>query len=318
MTSKETKDLHFRVGREEDGLRLDRFLALMMPSWSRSQIQRLVRRARVQVEGRDAQKSGQAVLSEQKVVVEPVRESFETYPEDLPLEILYEDTEVVVVNKPAGMVVHAGAGVKSGTLVNALLYHLGGVSRGEDPARPGIVHRLDKMTSGVLLVAKTDLAHRKLAEQFKSRDVTKLYLALVHGRMKDEQGEIRLSVGRDRRRRVRMRVGGIAPREAVTTYEVLRRYEGFTFLRVQPRTGRTHQVRVHLASRGRPVVGDTLYGAPSRLRLAGKPRATLARNFLHAEEIHFRQPVTGVLMSCRAPLALELEDFLRALESAAG
>ena len=137
MTSKETKDLHFRVGREEDGLRLDRFLALMMPSWSRSQIQRLVRRARVQVEGRDAQKSGQAVLSEQKVVVEPVRESFETYPEDLPLEILYEDTEVVVVNKPAGMVVHAGAGVKSGTLVNALLYHLGGVSRGEDPARPG-------------------------------------------------------------------------------------------------------------------------------------------------------------------------------------
>ena len=318
MTPDETKVLHFRVGREEDGLRLDRFLALKMPSWTRSQLQRLVRQARVQVEGRDARKSGQVVLSEQKVVVEPVRESSEAYPEDLPLEILYEDTEVVVVNKPAGMVVHAGAGVKSGTLVNALLYHLGGVSQGEDPVRPGIVHRLDKMTSGVLLVAKTDLAHRKLAEQFKSRDVTKLYLALVHGRMTDDRGVIGLAVGRDRRRRVRMRAGGIAPRQAVTTYEVLRRYAGFTFLRVQPQTGRTHQIRVHLASRGRPVVGDALYGAPSRLRLAGRPRATLARNFLHAEEIRFRQPVTGALMSCRAPLAPELEDFLRTLESAAG
>lgn len=317
MTLEPEEILQFTVAKEEGTFRLDRFLALKMPTWSRSQIQRLIREGRVRVEGELPHKVGQSVEFDQRILVEPVQATLKAFAEDLPLEIVFDDPEIAVVNKPAGMVVHAGAGVKSGTLVNALLYHLGKLSTSADELRPGIVHRLDKMTSGLLVIAKNDEAHRKLAEQFKARTVTKFYRVLVHGRMPENHGEINLPVGRDRRNRVRMRVGGLAPRTALTKFEVTKRFEGFTLLRVRPETGRTHQVRVHFAARGKPVVGDTLYGAPSRFWLGGRWWGTLERNFLHAEEIRFRHPSTGEQLIFRAALPAELEEFLERLQSAA-
>ena len=327
MTAANVEILEFRVTPEEHGLRLDHFLARKMPDWTRSQVQRLIRDEHVQVAGRAPQKVGQKLDSDQSVTVAPVVEMLDAYPEDLPLKILYHDADMAVVDKPAGVVVHAGAGVKSGTLVNALLYHFGKpghlgqtgeLSPTSDSIRPGIVHRLDKMTSGVIVVAKNDLAHRKLAEQFKSRTVEKSYQAMVHGKISENSGEINLAVGRDRRKRIRMRVGGIAARDAATPFEVLRRYEGFTLLRARPKTGRTHQIRVHFAARGRPVVGDTLYGAPARITIAGRPQGTLERHFLHAEKIRFLHPSSGEPMSFRSPLPPELEEFLKKLETASG
>lgn len=317
MTTEPEEILQFTVAKEEGTLRLDRFLALRMPDWSRSQIQRLIREGRVRVEGELPRKVGQAVEIEQRILVEPVQATREAFAEDLPLEVVFDDPEFAVVNKPAGMVVHAGAGVNSGTLVNALLFHLGRLSTSADQIRPGIVHRLDKMTSGLMVIAKNDGAHRKLAEQFKAKTVTKFYRVLVHGRMPENQGEISLPVGRDRRNRVKMRAGGLAPRTALTKFEVTKRFEGFTLLRVRPETGRTHQVRVHFSARGKPVVGDTLYGAPSRFWLGGRWWGTLERNFLHAEEIRFRHPSTGEPLIFRAALPEELEDFLERLRSAA-
>ena len=208
MTPEPEEILQFTVAKEEGTFRLDRFLALRMPDWSRSQIQRLIREGRVRVEGELPRKAGQPVETEQRILVEPVQATRKAFAEDLPLEVVFDDPEFAVVNKPAGMVVHAGAGVNSGTLVNALLFHLGRLSTSADELRPGIVHRLDKMTSGLMVIAKNDGAHRKLAEQFKAKTVTKFYRVLVHGRMPEDQGEIGLPVGRDRRNRVKMRAGG--------------------------------------------------------------------------------------------------------------
>jgi 23S rRNA pseudouridine1911/1915/1917 synthase len=213
------------------------------------------------------------------------------------------------------MVVHVGAGVKSGTLVNALLGHIAALSSVGGELRPGIVHRLDKMTSGLVVVAKSDAAHRRLSDLFKSREVHKTYVALVHGRVAADSGEIARSVGRDPRHRTRMKAGGIAPREALTTYRVVRRLGPFTLVEAAPRTGRTHQIRVHLASIGHPVVGDTTYGAPAKLRWAGREEPTLARTFLHAAKLAFAHPTTGAPMEFAAPLPGELAAFLARLES---
>jgi 23S rRNA pseudouridine1911/1915/1917 synthase len=208
------------------------------------------------------------------------------------------------------MVVHIGAGVKSGTLVNALLHHIGALSTAGGKLRPGIVHRLDRMTSGLVIVAKNDLAHRALAAQFQAREIHKTYMALVHGRVAKDDGEIARSVGRDPVRRVRMKAGGLAPREALTRYRVVQRFPHFTFVEVQPRTGRTHQIRVHLSALGHPVVGDTLYGAPGKLRLAGREEKTLARTFLHAAALEFRHPRTNEPMRAEATLPRDLAAFL--------
>ena len=215
-----------------------------------------------------------------------------------------------MVNKAAGMVVHVGAGVNSGTLVNALLHHIAALSMAGGEERPGIVHRLDRMTSGLVVVAKNDTAHRRLSEQFKSREVRKTYLALVHGRVVSDSGEIAKPVGRDPVRRTRMKVGGIAPREAVTKYRVVRRIGRFTLVEAMPQTGRTHQIRVHLASIGHPVVGDTTYGAPAKLRFGIGEEATLSRTFLHAAKLAFAHPITGVALEFEAPLPGELATFL--------
>jgi 23S rRNA pseudouridine1911/1915/1917 synthase len=305
----------FIVSPEERGTRVDVFLARHMPDWSRSQIQRLIRAGLVTIGTRPARKAGELVEANARISVRAEAREVRAAPEALPLSIVYEDADLVVVNKPAGMVVHIGAGVKRGTLVNALLHHIASLSTAGGELRPGIVHRLDKLTSGLVIVAKNDFAHRALAAQFKGRAVRKTYTVLVHGRVAKDAGEIAASIGRDPIRRVRMKVGGIRAREALTRYRVLRRFLQFTLLEAGPRTGRTHQIRVHLSSLGHPVVGDTLYGAPGRLKIAGREEKTLTRNFLHASAVEFHHPRTGALVSLRAALPTELERFLSALSS---
>lgn len=305
----------FVVPAESAGNRLDHFLVLQMPDWSRSQIQRLIREGRVRVGSSPARKSGEEIEAGTHVSVSAEHEETRAMAEDLPLAIVYEDADLLVVNKAAGMAVHVGAGLKSGTLVNALLNHIQTLSSAGGELRPGIVHRLDKMTSGLVLVAKNDAAHRGLSEQFKSREVHKTYLALVHGRVAADRGEIRKPVGRDPQRRTRMKVGGIAPREALTVYRVLRRFARFTLMEAMPQTGRTHQIRVHLASLGHPVVGDTTYGAPVRLRWEGREEPTLPRTFLHAARLAFVHPITGVRLQFESPLPEELAAYLARVES---
>jgi 23S rRNA pseudouridine1911/1915/1917 synthase len=205
------------------------------------------------------------------------------------------------------MVVHTGAGQHSGTLVNALLHRFGKLSTAGGDLRPGIVHRLDRFTSGVILVARNDTAHRNLAGQFASREVEKIYLALVHGRVKNDQGSITTPIARDPIRRIRMTARLATGRKASTSYQVLKRFDKFTFLEVKIGTGRTHQIRVHLASIGHPVVGDKLYGAPA---------STLGRYFLHARQITFTSPSTGERIALSAPLPPDLEDYLVSVQAA--
>ncbi len=311
----------FVVPAEAAGDRLDLFLVRQMPDWSRSQIQRLIREGLVAVGSALAKKSGEVIESGARISVRAEQEELRATPEDLPLAIVYEDSDILVVNKAAGMVVHVGSGIKSGTLVNALLSRFApsrGLSTIGGDQRPGIVHRLDKMTSGLVVVAKNDIAHRRLSEQFKSREVHKTYVALVHGRVAADSGQISRPVGRDPRHRTRMKVGGIAPREALTKYRVLRRLGHFTLVEASPQTGRTHQIRVHLASLGHPVVGDTTYGAPAKLRFGESEEPTMPRTFLHAAKLAFAHPLTGAPLEFEAPLPAELAAFLAHVESCVG
>lgn len=311
----------FMVPAEAAGDRLDLFLVRQMPDWSRSQIKRLIREGLVTVGSASAKKSGEVIEAGTPISVKAEHEESKATPEDLPLAVIFEDSDILVVNKAAGMVVHVGSGIKSGTLVNALLRYLAptsGLSTMGGGERPGIVHRLDKMTSGLVVVAKNDAAHRRLSEQFKSREVRKTYLALVHGRVAADCGEISRPVGRDPRRRTRMKAGGIAPREALTKYRVLRRFEHFTLVEAKPRTGRTHQIRVHLASIGHPVVGDTTYGAPAQVRFAEGVEPTLPRTFLHAAKLAFAHPRTGAPLEFEALLPSELATFIAYMESRKG
>ncbi|MGH9403946.1 MAG: RluA family pseudouridine synthase [Terriglobia bacterium] len=306
MHSDETRE----IVADAAGGRLDVFLASRLPEVSRSRLQRLIRAGCVETNGRVATKAGETVAAGDRIRVRLVREETRALPENLPFGIVYEDDDLVVVNKPAGMVVHTGAGVHSGTLVNALLYHIRQLSSAAGNERPGIVHRLDKMTSGLMLVAKNDPAHRALADAFKARSVQKTYTALVHGRMTSDHGAIETVVGRDPRRRYRMKAGAAKGREALTHYRVLRRFHDFTLLNAMPHTGRTHQIRVHLASIRHPVAGDTAYGAPARIRLAGLEQKTLPRTFLHASALEFAHPSTGKPLAFQAPLPDDLAAFL--------
>jgi 23S rRNA pseudouridine1911/1915/1917 synthase len=244
--------------------------------------------------------------------------------EEIPLSFVYEDDDLAVINKPAGMMVHAGAGATEdtrnrGTLVNALLHHFKSLSGVGGELRPGIVHRLDKATSGLLVVAKNDATHRALGSQFSSREVKKTYIALVHGWPKEKKGTIRSSISRDSVRRTRMTAKGSQGREAVTHYQGLRwitsSWGKFALLEIRIDTGRTHQIRVHMASLGHPVVGDTLYGAPREIRAGGKGAMTLGRNFLHASALAFRHPATSKVMAFETPLPAELQNFLTKIES---
>ena len=297
-----------RAEQTDAGKRLDAFLHERLPEFSRSRLQSWIKAGRVLLENQPVRAS-HILRGMESIAVTPADlPPLKAAPEDLPVKVLYEDADVIVIDKPAGMVVHAGAGHSSGTLVNALLHHFGTLSTvtGDD-LRPGIVHRLDRETSGVLVVARTDKAHQSLAAQFHDRNVDKIYLALVHGRMKQPHGRIALPIARDPVRRTRMTTRLATGRSALTDYRVLEEFERFSFLEVRIGTGRTHQIRVHLASLSHPVWGDRLYGAPSQ--------PALGRFFLHAHRLSFTSPSSGERITAESPLAPELAGVLTNLRA---
>ena len=291
--------LTFSITAADAGQRLDHYLHAQFPELSRSRIQSWIKEGRVLVDGSPAKAS--AILHGRETIeVSPADlPPLKAEPEDLPVEILYEDAAVIAIYKPAGLVVHAGAGAHSGTLVNRLVHHFASLSKAGGELRPGIVHRLDRGTSGVLLVARTDAAHRALAAQFAGRTVEKTYLALVEGRIAMESGRVTTPITRDPVRRTRMTARLGRGRSAITEFRVVRRFEKFTYLEVRIGTGRTHQIRAHLASIGHPVAGDRLYGAK-----AGE------RFFLHAWKIGFISPATGQRVDVEAPLDPVLVQWL--------
>jgi 23S rRNA pseudouridine1911/1915/1917 synthase len=293
--------IHLEASGSDSGKRLDLYLHERLPEYSRARLQEWIKAGRVRVDD-TPQKRSYLLHGSEAIDVEPAElPPLHAEAEDLPLEILYEDTDVIAVNKPAGMVVHSGAGRHSGTLVNALLHRFRNLSTVGGALRPGIVHRLDRLTSGVILVARTDKSHRHLAEQFSSRQVEKVYLALVHGRVKADRGKVTTPITRDPVRRVRMTARLASGRSAITEYKVLGRFDKFTLLEVRIGTGRTHQIRVHLASIGHPVAGDKLYGAPA---------TGLDRYFLHAQRITFTSPSSGDRITVEAPRPPELQQYL--------
>jgi 23S rRNA pseudouridine1911/1915/1917 synthase len=293
----------FTADAADAGKRLDLYLLEKLPQYSRARLQTWVKDGAILVNGARA-KASMLLRGGESIAVTPASlPPLNAEPEDLPLEILYEDAAVIAINKPADLVVHAGAGNHSGTLVNRLVHHFEKLSQVGGDLRPGIVHRLDKGTSGVILVARDDASHRALAEQFSSRQVEKVYLALVHGHVRAEEGRLTAPIARDPSRRLRMTTRLDTGRPALTQYKVLRRFEKFTYLEVRIGTGRTHQIRVHLSSIGHPVAGDRLYGAPPAERV-----------FLHAHRIAFVSPATGEEVMVEAPLPPELVEWLASLE----
>lgn len=315
MTSSVEQTITFVV--DEGGERLDRYLAGMLPDVSRAEVQRWIKEARVVVDGRPAKSSHRLARGESVIVRRPMADETRIEPESIDLDVVFEDDELLVVNKPAGMVVHPAPGHTSGTLVNALLGRYPELAENGAPERAGIVHRLDRDTSGLLVVAKTTSAHRALQSQFKGRVVKKTYLALVEGLVEVPQGQIEAPIGRSPVHRKQMAVlsqrrGG---RSAATAFRVLGYYEPkvsaqrliFTLLEVDLLTGRTHQVRVHLAFLGHPVVGDRTYGRR-------KQRMRCPRQFLHAARLQFLQPTTGATIAVEAPLPEDLQDVLDGLD----
>jgi 23S rRNA pseudouridine1911/1915/1917 synthase len=293
---------------DRDGERLDRFVARSLPELTRSRVRRLIDEGFVTVDDRLPAKAGAALASGHRVsVTVPPPEPATLEPEAVPLRIVYEDDDLLVVDKPPGMAVHPAPGHSSGTLVHAVLAHCPGLSTVGGEGRPGIVHRLDKDTSGLIIVAKNDAAHLSLARQLKERRVEKTYIALVEGRLKQREGVIDAPTGRHPVRRKKMAVveGG---REARTRYRVLREIDGRSLVEVRPETGRTHQIRVHFAAIGHPVVGDPVYGR-------GRPAVPLRRQFLHAQRLAFRHPRTGDRLELEAPLPEDLAQALAELES---
>jgi len=320
----QTFPIHISVTDEDAGKRLDSFLAAQLDGVSRARVQEMIASGLVLVNEASA-KASMKFRGGERITVrgEAQRAPLKAIAEKIPLNIVYEDDDLAVIDKPAGMMVHAGAGATEearnrGTLVNAVLHHLNSLSRVGGELRPGIVHRLDKETSGLIIVAKNDEAHAKLSAQFAARDVKKKYVALVHGWVKKDSGTLNQSIRRDPVRRTRMTTKGEGGRTAITHYRVARRLDTrfgkFSLLEVKIDTGRTHQIRVHVAAMGHPVVGDTLYGAPKQAR--GKNAVTgLERNFLHAAELEFRHPRSGVAVALKSELPQELREFLGKLES---
>ena len=305
-------------------LRLDLYLAQALPDISRARVQLLIEAGQVRVDGNPA-KTKQKLHGGESIEIEgsPQPPPLHAIPEDIPLHILHEDKYLAVINKPAGMMVHAGAGTTDdarnrGTLVNALLFHFANLSDVSGDLRPGIVHRLDKLTSGLILVAKDDSTHRKLGDMFSRRQVTKTYIALLHGHVKKDDTTVTLPIARDLIRRTRMTTRRADGRTAVSHFHVLERlttpYGPFTLVEVRIETGRTHQIRVHAQSLGHPVVGDTLYGAPHAIP-GLDPALNLERNFLHAAHLSFTHPQTSKPMDLEAPLPVELDTFLQAMRT---
>ena len=291
------------------GKRLDIALVESTSGLSRSQIKRLVNQGNVIVDGTVSSKSGTMIRGSETVIIRvPPPVSTAVVAEDIPLDIIYEDNELLVVDKPAGMVVHPASGHRSGTLVNAVLAHDPKMVGVGGERRPGVVHRLDKDTSGLIVIAKTDRAHRFLQAQFKERSVKKIYLALVYGVPPSPKGRVETSIGRDKKFRKRMAVyheKSNRARFAITRYSTLECFQEFTLLEIKPITGRTHQIRVHMSYLGCPIVGDSLYGG----RRTVKESYGLERQFLHASRLNIALP-NGTNMEFTSPLPIDLESVL--------
>jgi 23S rRNA pseudouridine1911/1915/1917 synthase len=312
----DSETLTFKIDEKGADSRLDSYLASQIPTWSRARLQRLIETEDVIVNGHSA-KASYRLRKGDEIEVELVAPQAENFtPEDIPVDVVYEDDTLIVVNKPAGLVVHPAAGIYSGTLVNALAFHFQNLPAVEGSTRPGIVHRLDRDTSGLLVVAKTEKALESLSDQFRDRTVFKSYIALVHGRV-DAAGRIEQPLARDPSNRTRMAVvrGG---RSAVTLYKVRKHYHRFTLLDIELKTGRTHQIRVHLAWLHYPVLGDETYGGgrdnniqDARLRSLVR---NLGRHFLHAEKLAITHPTTGARLEFHAPLPDELSNLLAQLD----
>jgi 23S rRNA pseudouridine1911/1915/1917 synthase len=287
---------------ESSDERLDKIISIHAPNLSRALAQRLIKDGDATVNGHPSKPSYRVQASDEIVVHIPVELPEQVLPEDIPLDIVYEDDVLLVIDKPAGMVVHPGAGHTSGTLVNAVLAHCPQLTNVGGADRAGIVHRLDKDTSGLLLVAKDEVTYTALQRQFKRRQVAKTYLALVDGQVQPREGIIEAPIGRDKRQRKKMTVVR-SGREAQTMYRAIEYFANHTLLEVRPHTGRTHQVRVHLAWLGYPIVGDTVYGRR-------RQRLLKSRHFLHAARLRFTHPVTGEEVEFEAPLPQNLADVL--------
>ncbi len=318
----EGKKFEFLVTEEEAGMRLDRFLAFSLPDYSRTYIQKLIKSGQARVGDKCFKPS--YILDEQDMVKleVPPPEEWIPKPEPIPLDIVYEDEHIIVINKAAGMVVHPAPGNRTGTLVHALLHHCSNLSGIGGILRPGIIHRLDKNTTGLLIVAKTDPAHLELVRQMSQRAIKRVYIALVSGEMKDNSGTVNLSIGRNERHRERMAVNHKTGKTAITHYRVVKRSQGLTLVEMSLETGRTHQIRVHMSHIGHPVVGDPEYGGsmkqmlssipPSRTLLVSRLKK-LKVQMLHAARLEFRHPVTGHDMRLEAPLPAFFKEIIELL-----
>ena len=295
---------------EHSGIRIDRFLSEQLPEHSRSYIQKLIKDGQVSIEGKAVKSNYKITGSEEIALLIPDQVIPDILPEDIPLDILYEDQDLIVINKPKGMVVHPAAGHYSGTLVNALMYHckddLSGIN---GVMRPGIVHRIDRNTTGSLLVCKNYFAHNAIAEQLKVHSITRRYRAIVHGNLKDDQGTVDAPIGRHPIDRKKMAIEPRNGRDAITHYRVLERFGNYTYIECQLETGRTHQIRVHMSSIHHPIVGDDVYG-PAKCPFSGLQGQTL-----HAQVLGFIHPRTGEYMEFSAPLPEYFENLLTKLRS---
>lgn len=306
--------MKLQAGPDDRGLRLDVFLTRHLDNLTRSQIQSLNRSGAIRIEGRQ-DKAGYKIRGGETIEIDLralVPASVE--PEQIPIQIHFEDHDLAVIEKPAGLVVHPGSGTKSGTIVHALLFHFQNLSDVGGESRPGIVHRLDKWTSGLMIVAKNNVTHARLSKAFQDRQIQKTYLALVHGKPPRAAGTIELSIGRHRTIRTRMAARTAHGRAAFTEYRVLEEFRGFSLLELKIKTGRTHQIRVHLSAIGHAVVGDDVYGQRSYkefVKKYGEP----GRYFLHSADLRFAHPTTGVALEFHSPLPPELQNLLERIKS---
>ena len=301
------EQMKFYIPEEASGQRIDKYLSDLLEGQSRSYLQKLMKEGRVFIQGKPVKANYKITAGEVVELEIPDLEEPDICPENIPLDILYEDDDLLVVNKPKGMVVHPSAGHYNGTLVNALMYHCAGKLSGINGVlRPGIVHRIDMDTTGSLVVCKNDFSHISLAEQLKVHSITRKYRAIVHGRLKEEEGTVSAPIGRHPIDRKKMAVNDKNGKEAVTHYRVLERFRQFTYIECQLETGRTHQIRVHMSSLGHPLLGDAVYGPNGcPYKLQGQT--------LHAQVLGFLHPRTGAYMEFEAPLPEYFEELLRKL-----
>ncbi|MCJ7472941.1 MAG: RluA family pseudouridine synthase [Actinobacteria bacterium] len=313
MSTKETDSHLFKIDPELSGERIDKFLSKNLEDVSRSRIQKLITEGKVLVNGARVSKNHRLVCG-QEISIEDlssINTSSNITAEEIDLKIIYEDKSILVISKDAGMLTHPAPGNENHTLVNALMYHCKNLSKLSGEERAGIVHRLDKDTSGLLITAKDENVHHRLSEMFAERKVKKTYIALAEGRFKEDKGEIKLPIGRSRIDRKKMSVAIDNGREAVTAFEVAEEFRQATLLNVYPRTGRTHQIRVHLNYIGHPIIADQVYGSRFSAKIAKK--IGLERQFLHASKLEFIHPVTEKLMEFEDPIPQDLSESLEKL-----